>query len=149
MGYVAKQQQQHWGCSMKPIIFDDSRFPLVVVTFPAEYTADQVAGMLARTVALLRMRQPFVLITDMRQVGIPSAEHDALVRKMIDQNRDALRRYCLGSVNIIANPILRTMARAMALAIKTPFPVASMASVEESMAWAESKLPKAAAQGGR
>lgn len=121
---------------METITFDESRLPLVIVTFRGTASQEEFEEYLRRIGANLARRQPTAVIIDSRQaVTMPAAQRRRQA-DWIDSNREDLRRYSAGTAFIIESSLMRGALTAIFWLTKYETPYVVVATFEAAEAWA-------------
>ncbi len=125
---------------MAAILIDESRFPLVVVTFPGSYSDQEFDRYLETMSGLLQRRTKNVTVLDARQSGSPPAKQRAKQAAWMKDNRALLEQYSCGSAFVISSPIVR--GALTAILWLQPMPVAHtvVATLAEAEQWAATRL---------
>jgi hypothetical protein len=119
---------------------DDTHWPITIFTTVGTLDDAQIDAYAAEGVRRLERREPYVVVFDLSEIGQVSGYARARYKQWTDQNRDALRTYCVGAAHVITSPLLRFITMMVMLVSPSPMPYAVCQSIDEAMAWAEKRL---------
>jgi hypothetical protein len=112
---------------------DDSRWPIVVGTFPG---FPDIEAYLSEVRECIARERPYVMITDAsRATGADSRERRALSAFMAE-TREASERLCLGSAVIVSGPFARGALTALFWASHSKVPLQVARNLDEALALA-------------
>ena len=120
--------------------FDDSRFPLVVVTFSGSLGDDDFEAYLARMSGLLARRSKNVTLLDARAADSPSARQRAKQADWLKANRETLQQYSLGTVFVISSAMVRGALTAILWMSPMPAGHTVVGTLEEGEHWAYERM---------
>jgi hypothetical protein len=122
------------------ITFDDSLWPLLVTRVAGAMTDKQFEEFLARSTTYVERGEKYVSITDVAQVGIPSAAQRQMQAEWIRQHEVALRERVLGNANIITSAPIR-LALSLIFHLKPlPMPYAAVGDMDSALRFVTAKL---------
>lgn len=119
---------------------DESRFPLVVVTFPVSADDVEFGEYLQGLSRLLERRGRMATVFDARQLDAPPATQRARQADWLKTNREQLRKYSCGSVFVSGSPLIRGTMTAILWVAPMPMPHAIVATMQEAETWAIGRL---------
>lgn len=125
------------------IVFDESRFPVVVMRLPPALTAASVLSLGEGFNRVFARRSKFAIVADLRTV---KHAPDALTRrKLTDQLSDSALRtrqelYQVGSANIVESAPIRAALTAVLWVWSAPVPMYAAASLEDAETWCRARL---------
>jgi len=125
---------------MGAIQFDDTRFPLVVVTFNGTATDAEFSDYLARMSELVSRKQKNVTVFDARSSGVVPAIQRKRQADWIAANRQGLKEYSCGSAFVISSAVVRGALTAILWLQPIPVSHIVLGSVEEAERWAMQRL---------
>jgi hypothetical protein len=134
---------------MAGIVVDESRFPLVRVTFDgpvADYAFDQYLETLSRVLA---RRAKNAIVFDARRAAAPSAKERAKQAAWLRSHRDLIERYSCGSAFVIASALVRGGLTAILWLAPIPGAHTVVATPGQAEAWALERLRAAGVEPGR
>ena len=127
---------------MRDYIFDESQWPLVRVTVPADVDLCGVEGYLAHVDRLLARRQPYVIVLDARG----SQAMDAPCRQLLRDHRRRIfieaQRYQLAMAFVVESAIQRAILGAILWVAPEPSPSKTFRTAEDAEAWATAHLKR-------
>lgn len=125
---------------MENITFDESRLPLVVVTFRGTASTAEFEEYLRLLRVNLGRRQPTAVVVDSRKMVTMSAAQRKRQAEWIDSNREDLLRFTRGTAFVINNPLMRGALTAIFWLTRYETPYVVVATLEEAEAWALAQL---------
>lgn len=135
--------------SMAEIPVDESRLPIVVVTFPDLVTGEQIRTLFARYDLLSRRHPRIAYIIDFTRFNPALGPGD--VRRAIDErfreHREVLMRATLCEARIVPSMLIRTALAAFDAIAPQKWPCAHFATRREAEAWVAQHLARADAKG--
>jgi hypothetical protein len=123
--------------------FDDSRYPLVVVTFLGGLTDEAFDEYLRQMSGLLTRRSKNVTLLDARDAESPSAKQRQKQAEWLKANREALKEYSLGTAFVISSAMVRGALTAILWMTPMPAAHAVVGTFDEGERWAYDQLMKA------
>lgn len=123
------------------ITIDDSRHPLVLVTFAGTATDAEFQSYLERMETLvLQRRETNCTILDASRAGDTPAKQRRMQAEWLKRNDALLKAYSVGTAFVITSPLVRGLLTAILWL--TPMPTAHVvvASIDEAEAWARARL---------
>ena len=133
---------------MSEILFDESRFPLVIATFREVPTSEEFETFVARLDALLA-RGRHACILDATQAGpLPAV----LRRRQAEWNAQRtliVIRRSAGVAIVVTNPLVRGTVTAINWLHPPPYPLKLVATRAEAEAWCVERLRPAASSAAR
>jgi hypothetical protein len=119
-----------------PIRYDESRWPFVVVTMPAEDVSDRdFATHLDRVSGYFSRGERFGLVIDARDAPPLNAERRRLVAERIDRDVERHRDQLIGSAVLLSSPIGRGVFKVIMWMTRSSHPMRSFAAVEPALQW--------------
>lgn len=116
---------------MAEIIVDDSRWPILRIRFPAEYTQAEWSAHVVKVLAAARRGQPFVIVNDARKAQGPNAkQREELARSTQDRY---FRAHIRAVAIIVDSPVLRAIATAISWISPFPFPFEHVANEHDAL----------------
>ncbi|APR87734.1 hypothetical protein A7982_13083 [Minicystis rosea] len=127
---------------MNDFRFDESRAPLIVVTFPPTVTADQCIALFQRFLELARKGSKIGYVMDLRQFNPLSA--NAAMRKVaadaFAERRSELLRATLCEARVVDGPVLRGVLTAFDWLTGQKWPCDNFTTMEDAERWVRAKL---------
>jgi hypothetical protein len=124
-----------------PIHVDDTRHPLVVVTFEGDLTDAELAHYLAekesRVLARRRLSATVVDATNVRSV---TARQRRMQAEWIEKHEETLARYSVGSAFVITSSLVQGTLTAILWLKPMPTPHVVVGTFAEAEAWCREKL---------
>lgn len=124
------------------VLVDESRFPLVVVTFREVADDREFDAYLDRMSALVRRQKKNVVILDASEAGAAPASQRKKQADWITQNSELLRAHSLGTAFVISSPLVRGMLTAIFWLQPMPNPHAVVGTYAEAERWAIEQLAR-------
>ncbi|MFY0529202.1 hypothetical protein ACN28I_40560 [Archangium gephyra] len=122
------------------IMFDDSRWPLLMLRVTGPMTDKQFGEFLARSNTYLERGDRYVSIFDIAQAGLPSAVQRQMQADWIRKQEPLLRERVLGNANIITSAPIR-LALSLIFHLKPlPMPYAAVADMDSALRFVMGKL---------
>jgi hypothetical protein len=132
---------------MGSIRVDDSRFPLVLTVFEGPVNDAEFDAYLEETTKRTISRQTRnVVIVDASAASRPPASQRKRQADWLNQHRPMLKQYNLGTVFVIANPLIRGGLTAIFWISPMPSPTTVVATYAQAEAWAFDRLREAGIQ---
>jgi hypothetical protein len=125
---------------MAGIEVDESRFPLVVVTFVGQVADHEFDRYLLTMSHVLNRRAKNALVFDARRAAAPSAMQRSKQAAWLKSNRDAIQQYSCGSAFVIASAIIRGGLTAILWVSPIPGAHTVVSTLAEGEAWALDRL---------
>ncbi len=126
---------------MRHITIDDSRHPIVVVTFVGGATDAEFHDYLARMEQLvIERREINCTILDATAAGNTPAVQRRMQADWLKRNEDLLRQWSAGTAFVITSPIVRGLLTAIFWMSPMAAPHTIVASLDEAEHWAASQL---------
>lgn len=122
------------------ITFDDSLWPLVILRAHGAPTDEEMKEYQARSCSYLRRGEKYVTISDLSQMGMPSATQRRMQAEYLQQNAAALHEYLLGTASIIASTPLRLALYAILPFRRMPMPFIVVADMDSAVKYALGRL---------
>lgn len=133
---------------MAEIAVDESRLPIVVVTFPESMTAEQVGTLFARYDVLSRRHPRLAYIIDLSRFNPALGPSD--VRRAIDErfkeHREVLMRATLCEARVVPGAVVRMALAAFDAIAPQKWPCAHFATRREAEDWVAKQLARADAK---
>lgn len=122
------------------IMFDDSRWPLLILRVTGPMTDKQFGEFLAQSSIYLERGEQYVSIFDIAQAGIPSAVQRQMQVEWIRKHDAQLRERVLGNANIITSAPIR-LALSLVFHLKPlPMPYAAVPDMDSAIRFVLGKL---------
>lgn len=120
-----------------PIRYDESKWPWVVVTMPAEpLTDDAFAEHLQRISSYFTRGARFGLVMDARKVAAPlNQERRRQVAELIDREVAAHGEHLIGTAVVLSSAVGRGVFKVIQWTTRSNHPMMSFDSVEPALAW--------------
>ena len=125
---------------MSSIEFDDSRFPIVRVTFVGVVTSEEFERYLDSMTKLLLRRQMNVMVLDASRAGLSPPIQRRRQAEWMKEHDAELRRYSKGTAFVITSTLVRGALTAILWLQPMPTPHVVVSTIEEAETWARSKL---------
>lgn len=122
------------------ITFDDSLWPLLILRANGVMTDKQYEEFLIRSSTFVERGERYVSITDIAQVGIPSAAQRAMQVEWLRKHDAELRERVLGNASIITSASVR-LSLSLIFHIKPlPMPNAAVSDMDSALLYVLGKL---------
>jgi hypothetical protein len=132
------------GRAAMPIAIDDTRRPLIVVTFVGSATdAEFDAYLDAMATSVLARRERTVTLLDATRSDATPAAQRRRQAEWLKTHDAELRRYSLGTAFVIRSPIVRGVLTAILWIQPMSVPYTVVATRNEGEAWAAEMLSRA------
>jgi hypothetical protein len=128
---------------MAAVRIDDSRFPVVVVTFPGSYSDPEFEDYLERMTRLLERKKKNVTILDARQASTTTAKQRAKQATWIKAHDALLKEFSCGSAFVIESALVRGALTAILWLQPMPVQHAVVPTMEAAEQWALRRLIEA------
>ncbi|HET6345807.1 MAG TPA: hypothetical protein VFH51_12800 [Myxococcota bacterium] len=125
---------------MANITQDDSTFPLVRVTMTGAISPEETDAWMPKFIALTKRQVPCAVICDLTQMGAINPAVNKLIKKHMDAERDALRRYIRGVAVVMTSAPLRLAINTMLLVVRPPYPAKVVKNDEEAMQYCKERM---------
>jgi hypothetical protein len=122
------------------IQLDRSRYPLVVLRFPREFTDAEFQAMTVSMSELFRSG-PFGLINDTRGAPVPTAKQRRAIIQQYEENDRDIRTNFLACAVVGESALLRGVLTALNWVRPAPHPVEVFAGIPEAEEWVTSHFP--------
>lgn len=123
-----------------PFEFDESTWPIPVVTGTGDATSEDVDEYLQIQTELLKKEEPHALIFDVRNVGHMKAADRSLIGQWLKQHAASLRMYRRGFAYVTESMATRGLLTAILWVSPPPYPYKIFSNMEEARAWAEEMM---------
>lgn len=117
---------------MGSITVDSSAWPLVRVTYIDSVDDTRFDEYVREQAALLERREPYIILFDATNAGMPSARQRQRVAEYTRDHEAELRRYCKRAVFVIPNTVVRGALTAILWVQPLPFPYETVPSLREA-----------------
>jgi len=125
---------------MAVIEIDDSRYPLVRVTFEG-HVADHVFDRYLETMSrVLQRRMKNAIVFDARLARSPTAMQRSKQVAWLKANRETIQTYSCGSAFVVASTVIRGVLTAILWVAPIPGAHVVVATLPEAEAWAIARL---------
>lgn len=122
---------------MSAITLDTSRWPIVVVTYPETYTAQELKEHFLLYKDVFARGRRYVMLQDLRRSGMDS---DAGVRKaavdFATETKEISGRLCAGTVMVVSSKLVRMALQGIMLMQRPPYPYEILSDWDEAEKWA-------------
>jgi hypothetical protein len=119
---------------------DESRWPMVVIRWPATVTDADVEDFLARSMAQLERRQRYASLHDgVRASGLDSKQR-ARMSEHTNTHRDALGQWMVAAAIVSPSAVVRGIVTAINWLSPPPFPQRQFAMRSQAEAWIQGML---------
>lgn len=117
-------------------IIDESRFPLVRITFTGNKSTDQnFQTYLDQTKACYRHGKKLAMIFDASSATIPALSHQKMQANWLKENKNLMQEYCLGTAYVIPNAAIRGILKLIFSFQTQPVPYKIFQTYEEASTW--------------
>ncbi|GAB4207499.1 MAG: hypothetical protein OHK0013_25190 [Sandaracinaceae bacterium] len=124
-----------------PIHVDDTRHPLVVVTFEGDVTDAEFVRYLAEMESRVLVRRRLsATVFDATKAGATSARQRRMQAEWMEKNEEALARYSAGSAFVITSPLVRGTLTAILWLKPLPVPHVVVGTFAEAEQWCRDRL---------
>ena len=120
--------------------FDETKWPLLIVTAPDEPDDGAFTGYLMRLSAILARKQHYVVILDATHAVNLTTEHRLQMAAWLKQNREALSHYCQGAAFVIENKFVKGLLSAILLFAPMPYANKVTGTIAEAVAWSQTRM---------
>jgi hypothetical protein len=125
---------------LSSIRVEDSRWPLVVVTFDGAPSEEEFSRYLEEMLGLLSRQERHAYVVDARRGTLLPRELRQRQGEWLRENKDEIRRHCLGTAVVINSGVLRFVLTTIYLIQAPVTPTVNFPTLEEATAWAEKQL---------
>ncbi|HEX8822818.1 MAG TPA: STAS/SEC14 domain-containing protein [Archangium sp.] len=123
-------------------LFDDSRWPLLLVRLPGTLSAQGQEECLATLVDYLR-RGKLLLLMDLSRIGLVPLDQRWRQVEWFEKHEHLLRERVLGTALILTSPIVRLSISAILYFKPLPIPLATFNDQGSAEAWVAERLQEA------
>ncbi len=123
------------------IALDDTRFPLLVARFGADWTAAEFDEYLAWHRDNLRRRKRFAIILDATRARSPNALERRKQAEALREGEPLLRQYCAGAAFVIPSSVVRGTLTAILWLQPPAYESVVVPTFGEADAWVKQRLP--------
>ena len=124
---------------MSAFVFDESRWPLLVLRIPERYTHEEFVDHCNRVRAYFERKERFAMVTDARGSYHPNATQRRLMVSTIElAGTRALN--CVGCAVVVNSGLLAGVLTALQWATKLPYPSVNVTSPLEAEEWCRQRL---------
>jgi hypothetical protein len=124
---------------MAAILFDESRFPLVIAAFGEVPTSEEFETFLARLDALLARGRHAVILDASRASPLPAGLRRRQAEWNAKRTLTVIRRSA-GVAFVVTNPLIRGIVTAINWLHPPPYRFTIVATLAEGEAWCSSQL---------
>jgi hypothetical protein len=115
---------------------DDSRWPLVVITFTQGFTNEDLERCFEANAELFERGEKFVTLRDLRNVmAMPTPVQREMARRWQARVRDELPRLCLGVAIVSDSAFIRGLVTAIAWASAPVIPEETVPTLSAGVDW--------------
>lgn len=120
---------------------DESRWPRVYVTWPAEAMEDeQFESIVSAMSKLLERRERYVIIHDARRAVRPTPKQRAYAAAAQKRDAEGTRRLLAGVALTVSSPLTAGVVTAINWIAPPPYPIKTFSKMDEAEAWATERL---------
>jgi hypothetical protein len=123
-----------------PFEYDDSQWPITILTAIDEASSDEVIRYLEIQDKVLERKQPHVLIWDARQAKMLEPMQRKRLSTWILENKVALGEYRIGFAFVSSSLVIRGFLKAVHWVTAPPFPTKLFKELEDALTWAKKIL---------
>ena len=123
------------------IALDDTRFPLLVARFGADWTATEFDEYLTWHRDNLRRRKRFAIILDATRARSPNALERRKQAEALREGEPLLRQYCAGAAFVIPSSVVRGTLTAILWLQPPAYESVVVPTFGEADAWVKQRLP--------
>jgi hypothetical protein len=134
--------------SAASIEIDQSRFPMVYVTFRGIATDAEFQAYLDGMTRMLARRETNVVIMDATQAGRTPPKHRKMQSDWMKAHQDELARHSLGTAFVITSALVRGALTAILWVAPMASPHTVVGTLAEAEQWARDQLKRATANAG-
>ena len=127
---------------MPAIEIDDSRWPMVLVTFTGVAPEPEFDDYLRRMSQYLARKQTIVTVLDASKSGATPATQRRKQAEWMRENDAALRRHSAGTAFVISSAVVRGVLTAILWMQPIPQEHVVVATMPEALRWAREQLRK-------
>jgi hypothetical protein len=122
---------------------DDSKWPRVYVTWPAEPMQDEEfeSAVLAMSELLARGKR-YVIIHDARRAVRPTPKQRAFAAAQQKHDAEGTRRLIAGVALVTASPVIAGVLTAINWIVPPPYPMKTFSTMAAAETWATAQLEK-------
>ena len=118
-----------------------SETPIISVVFTGnQATKDNFPAYLAELTSVYDERKKVVIIFDATNAVVPAIKFQKLQAEWLKKNRELMVNYCLGTVYIVPNILIRFVLKAIFTFQRQPVDYVIYNSAEEAYKYANSKI---------
>lgn len=128
---------------MSKIVFDDSRWPLVVVRYPKKIDHDDFMAHLDRVIDYVKRDEPWGMINDSRGSGHPNAVQRQAIASFYDEYEPIIRKNWRGTAIVFDSPIIAGVLTALTWLRPAPHPSKAFSNYDEGERWLLSRFEPA------
>lgn len=122
------------------IELDDSRDPLLVARFGADWSADEFDRYLAWHAEHLKRRRRFVIVVDATRARTPDALERRKQAASLREHEALLQKHCAGAAFVISSAVIRGTLTAIQWLQPPVYETVVVATFAEAEAWARTRL---------
>ncbi|MCC6807637.1 MAG: hypothetical protein IT381_09455 [Deltaproteobacteria bacterium] len=123
-----------------PIAVDESRYPVVTMTFPELPSDEDIQDFIAVNLRLLAKKERHATVVDMRPIAEAAPQQRRMTADYVRQNYAALQQWRAGVAFVSSSRFTRGIVAAVMWLQRPPYEWAVVASVEAGIAWCEARL---------
>lgn len=128
---------------MSKITLDETRWPLIEVSYPDAFDMDEWANLLERLVKIIRRDVPFAMLNDARDAPPPNAQQRQMITRMYRDHLELVRKNWLGTALVTDSAMARGIVAALQWLMPMPHPFRVFTNYAEGEAWAMNRLREA------
>jgi hypothetical protein len=128
---------------LRAIHIEDSRWPLVVLTFEGHPSDEDFSRYLGEMFGLLSRQERHAYVIDARRGALLSRALRRQQGEWLKEHKAAIQRFSLGTGVVIGSGVLRFVLATIHLIQPPIAPTVILPTIEEATAWAETRLREA------
>lgn len=123
------------------VLFNKQRYPMVWVTFTGAPADDQnFTHYLSELKACYEPQTKLGIVFDASMVSVPALKYQKQQAVWLEDNRELMETYCVGTVYIIPNILIRNVLRAIFAFQTQPVPYKVVSNPLDAEEWMENQL---------
>ncbi len=127
--------------SAPKVAVDESRWPVVYATWPAEALDDHAFEVMVMTMSRYNKRaQPYVVIHDARRAARPTPKQRAFAADRQKIDTEVARKWLRGVALVVSNPLIAGVVTAINWIAPAPYPQKTFSNIADAEAWAAERL---------
>jgi hypothetical protein len=122
------------------ITIDESKWPIIVVTFSGTPNDEEFAAYLAKLTTCLQKKVPSAYVIDARHSPNPPTKHRKMQADWMKENKELIKDRSAGTAFVFSSAIFRFVLSAIFLIQTLPHPYIVVGTLEEALDWAQKQL---------